>query len=371
MNPRFLAVLLSLSLAPAAPAQVLPPPEAPKPTPAAAERSAAAARARAEAATLLLHAEVDCAVSVDGKPVAELKAFEPKSVKVTLGERLVTASTADGRRFVEKVDISSAGQKVLTIEFKAATPAGPPPVPNEVFDDAMGRVWIAFEGFEAASRYREKVLADRQGFRDLTVNQALYNAMQSVLMAVKPLEAMPPAEPGRVRIKDETLRAAAAVKQHTELMAKAITAAQKNKKWLGEGQDLRAQAEALEPATRLSSAVLQALRESAAFRAAIPFERQLALGLASDPRDFDLGATPLASDPLTLLTVVPGGVADQLGLKAGDRVLSGGGKPFQSTWDLKLLLREQAAGAKVALVFERGGKAQQREAKVPALPAAR
>lgn len=372
MKRRLLAVLSTGWLMTAASAQVLPPPEAPKPTPAAARSAAgAAARAKVEASTLLLHSEVDCKVAIDGKPAAELQAFVPKSVPVQQGERLVTASTADGRRFVEKVDISSAGQKVLTIEFKVAEKAGPPPVPNDVFDDAMGRAWVAFEGFQAASRYREKILADRLGFRDLTVNQALYNAMQSVLMAVKPLEAMTAGEPARARIKDETLRAGAAVKQHTELMAKAITAAQKNKKWLGEGQDLRAQAEALEPATRLSPTVLQTLRDSEAFRNAIPLERQLALGLAQDSRDFDLGATPLPGDPLALLAVTPGGVADELGLKSGDRVLSGGGRPFQSIWDFKLFLREQQAGAKVTLGFERGGKAQQKELKMPALSAPR
>lgn len=345
--------------------QVLPPPVAPKPAP---TPRGGAERSRAPLATLLLHAEVSCTVEVDGKPTGALEAFVPRSVPVTLGERLVTAATADGRRFVEKVDVGSAGQKVVMIRFEAARPAGPPPVPDAVFDEALGRAWLAFEGFEAASRYRERVLAARNGFRDLTVNQALYNAMQAVLMAAKPLEAMTSADAGRTRIKDEVLRATAAVKQHTELMAKAITAAQKNKKWLGEGQDLRAQAEALEPATRLSPGVLDTLRESAAFRSAIPFERQLVLGLAADPRDFDLGATPLPSSPLTLLAIQPGGVAEQLGLKAGDRLLSGGGAPFQSLWDLKLYLREQSPGARAPLVFERGGKVQQREVKVPALP---
>jgi putative serine protease PepD len=60
-----------------------------------------------------------------------------------------------------------------------------------------------------------------------------------------------------------------------------------------------------------------------------------------------------------------GGVADALGLKPGDRVLSVDGKPVKSGWDLKVALRA-SAGKPVQLELERESKRETKKGTVPA-----
>jgi C-terminal processing protease CtpA/Prc len=60
-----------------------------------------------------------------------------------------------------------------------------------------------------------------------------------------------------------------------------------------------------------------------------------------------------------------GGVADALGLKPGDRVLSVDGKPVKSGWNLKTLLRA-ASGRTVQLEVERENKRETKKGTVPA-----
>jgi S1-C subfamily serine protease len=114
----------------------------------------------------------------------------------------------------------------------------------------------------------------------------------------------------------------------------------------------------------LPTEALAALRASQAFKDALPVDRQVSAGIAKDPRDFDLGADYYASTPRMLAVVEKKGLADDLGFKAGDVLVSANGRPVASVWDLKLAMR-QNVGKKVSVVFEREGRQQSREVRVP------
>ena len=66
-----------------------------------------------------------------------------------------------------------------------------------------------------------------------------------------------------------------------------------------------------------------------------------------------------------LAAVVKNGVADKMGFRTGDRLVSLNGQAVASVWELKLALRANA-GQGVRVLFEREGKQQDRELKVPA-----
>ncbi len=94
-------------------------------------------------------------------------------------------------------------------------------------------------------------------------------------------------------------------------------------------------------------------------------EHRQELGLAADARDFDLGAKSFQSTPNMLAVVTKGGLAHELGFRAGDRLVSANGQPVSSIWDLKLVMNANMA-KKIRVVFEREGKREVHEIKIPA-----
>jgi C-terminal processing protease CtpA/Prc len=147
-------------------------------------------------------------------------------------------------------------------------------------------------------------------------------------------------------------------------MGEAISEAQSSKNWRGDPTNLEAQALAIEPGMRLSSNLVEAMRGSEVFKSALPFEKQLEMGLIVDDRDFDLGATTLANDSLYIVRALDGHLADRIGLKNGDRIASAGGAVFQSLWDFKLFVRERV-GTKTKVTVQREGKLREIELKIP------
>jgi predicted metalloprotease with PDZ domain len=89
------------------------------------------------------------------------------------------------------------------------------------------------------------------------------------------------------------------------------------------------------------------------------------LGLPADARDSDLGAKSYYSTPNMLAVVTKGGLAHELGFRAGDRLVSVNGQVASSIWDLKLVMRANM-GKKIRVIFEREGKREDREIKIPA-----
>lgn len=71
-------------------------------------------------AKLLFVADEACTVSLDGSPVSALEAGAPVATEVEPGEHLVSAVTADGRRYEEEVNVQ-AGQQVVRLRFGEGT----------------------------------------------------------------------------------------------------------------------------------------------------------------------------------------------------------------------------------------------------------
>jgi hypothetical protein len=142
-------------------------------------------------------------------------------------------------------------------------------------------------------------------------------------------------------------------------VTKAIASAQSANSWAGEPSRSYSQAAAMLPGTKWSAETWRLLRASPAFVQGLPLEEQARLGLVSHLAGFELGAWALYSDPQRIISVAKGGVADELGLKAGDRLVS-----FKSLWDLKLQL-VQDVGKRVEVEIERKGRRVTQALKVP------
>jgi hypothetical protein len=369
-----LAAALACALAslPAAPAfaQELPPPEAPsrKPTPRPQRRppadkpAAQAAPQQAPApASLLLSTDLACTVTIDGKQTLRLGANATQSATVSVGQHLLSAVSEDGRLKWEKiVETKGAGQQtVVKIELRDAAGTRP-----EDFDRAAARVWLAVSDLKVAGAYAASILDKAWGFHNQDLSTALYTAHEFLKREMEEFKKFTTHDPVRKRFLDDMVVLAATAEKYVDLLTKGISAAQQANSWMGEPANMYAQARALERTMVLPTEALDTLRASQAFKDALPVDRQVDAGLSKDPRDFDLGAQYYASTPRMLAVVEKNGLADDLDFKAGDILVSVAGRPASSVWDLKLAMR-QNAGRKLPVVFEREGRQQAREIKVP------
>jgi PDZ domain len=314
-------------------------------------------------ALLRLESDFACEVKVDGKYVGGLKGNDevPKDVRVSIGPHKIVALSSDGKlRWQETRDVKAGAQAVL-IRVKDARVV----YSAEDFDRLTARVWIGIVDLKLAGEYAASILDKSWGFHDQNLALALHTAHEYLKQQVEDLKTMDPPESARKRVVESVLKISAAADKYIDLMSKAITEAQKANSWMGTPNDLYSQARALEPTLVFPPEALAVLKSSKSFTEAVPVDHRGELGLAADARDFDLGAKSFQSTPNMLAVVTKNGLAHELGFRAGDRLVSANGQPASSLWDLKLVMNANL-GKKIRVVFEREGKREDREIKIPA-----
>jgi len=363
-----LALLLVFGPAIVAPlfAQEAPPPESetkkkPTPIPKAPKGGPAAAAAGPTQAppAFLLRADANCTVTIDGGNAVKVRSGEPRKVDVSNGQHLVNAVSDDGKLRWEGVVEAKAQQVVVQITLVGSTsPAD--------FDRGAAKVWLTLADLKVAGAYAGSILTKSWGFHDKNLSTAVYTAHEALKREMEEFKKIVPA-PGdqvRRRIVDDMVRVGATADKYVDLLTKSISAAQQANSWMGEPNNMYAQAKALEPTMVLPANTVSDLKGSQAFQDAVPPDRRTQIGLPPDSRDFNLGADYYYSTANMLAVVTKGGLAENWGFKPGDRILSVNGKPVASIWDFKLTVRENA-GNKLQVVYERGGKQESKDVKAP------
>jgi len=370
-HPRLLwALLLAFGLAgAAATAQELPPPDVkakPKPRPKPPEKpaekgggGAAASQPQAAPPVLLLSAEFSCSLSVDGESTGGVRAKELRRVNVTPGQHLLACVSDGGKMRWQKTIDAKAGQQVVEIKMSEVTLAS-----GEDFDKAMARVWLGMSDLKVAGDYVSSVVVRSWGFHDPGLSTALHTAHEYLKQQIEDLKRLAPSDPARKKMAEDCVRISGIADKYVDLMTKAITEAQKANSWMGSPNDMFSQARALVPSIAFPPDALAALKQSGPFREELPVEKRPELGLPGDSRDFHLGVSSYQGSPNVLAVVVKGGLADKMGLKSGDRLVSVNGQNVASVWELKLAMRANA-GKTVRVLFEREGKQQDKEMRVP------
>jgi len=364
-------VVASALLVPAGLAQELPPPDVkskPKPRPKPPDKPAtgstggAAASGAAPAAppVLLLSPDLACSFAVDGETVASLRASELRRVNVTPGQHLLSCSAEGGKMRWQKTVEAKPGQQVVEIKMSEVALSS-----GEDFDRAAAGVWLGFSDLRTAGDFVSSVVERSWGFHDPGLSTALHTAHEYLKQKIEDLKRLSPGNPSRRKVVDDCTRIAGVAAQYVDLMTKAITEAQKANSWMGSPNDMFSQARALGPSIVFPQDALELLKSSKAFAEALPIDRRPELGLPGDSRDFRFGATNYQGTPNVLTAVVKNGLADKLGFKSGDRLVSVNGQGVASVWELKVALRA-SAGRSVRVMYEREGKQQERDLKVPA-----
>lgn len=112
----------------------------------------------------------------------------------------------------------------------------------------------------------------------------------------------------------------------------------------------------------------QLAEASPEFLKALPVEMRYFLGLTERRSKLVLGADVMAGDPFLLIVVGDRTLADKLGLRAGDRILSAGGRRFKADDDVEdfKLVVEASLGRMLKVLVNRRGKVKTLPLKIPA-----
>jgi PDZ domain-containing protein len=350
-------------------AQELPPPETAKEKPKSKKPPAkggsngatSSGPAAPAATTLLLTTDMACRVSLDGEVVAELGPESQRRISVSPGQHVMVASSLDGKlKFRKVLEVKGGGQQVETINLAAV---GVSSLPAD-FDRAAAQAWVALSDFKVLARYADKILHKSFGFHNRELPRLIFAANEHLKREMDELKRYGPSDTMRKRVVDDFTRVLPVVDKYVDMVTKAVASAQQANSWMGEPNNMFQQAQAMQDNLALPADSLTALKASPAFAEALPGDRRARLGLPRDPRDVNLGAEYVQSSPLVLLSVEENGLADQMGLKPGDRVVSAGGKPLSSLADFKTVLRENL-GKRIKVAVEREGKRDEKEIKVP------
>jgi hypothetical protein len=334
----------------------------PKPKPAKGGGGGAAGPAAPSSPTVLLHADMNCTVTIDGANPTKVMSNESKTINIAPGEHLLKAVSDDGRQMQQVVKAGGPGQQTVVQIALASLPLSARP---EDFDRAAAKVWLAISDLPVSGRYASSILTKNWGFHDKTLSQAVFGVQQQIKREMDDFKKFIPPDPGRKRIFDEFTRIATESDKYVDLLTKAIAAAQSANSFMGEPSNMYNQARAMLDTTLIvPSDIIAELRKSSTFQQALPADRRNRLGLSNDPQDVQLGADYYQSTPTLLAVVDKGGLAEKMGFKAGDRLISAGGRGLNSVWDFKGVLR-QNAGKKISVTYERQGKQENRDLSVP------
>jgi hypothetical protein len=316
---------------------------------------AAPPRAAVDETTFLFTSEIGCSITVDGEEIGSIPAQGLKKAPVSIGQHVVVARSDDGKRQWEQiVEAKGKGQIIVRIDFASAGL-----VTNDEFDRRAAGVRKAMADLEAAAEAARETLGRSFGFHNQDVSTTIFSAQQSLKAEMQAFRAVQTTDASRRRVAEDLTRAATIAEQYVDVVTKAIASAQSANSWAGEPNRIYSQAAATLTGTKWSPGTWQLLRASPAFCHALPLEEQARLGLVQHAAAFDLGAEALSAEPQRIVSVTKKGLADQLGLRNGDRLVT-----LKSLWDLKVELA-QNPGKRIDVEIERKGQREIQAARVP------
>jgi hypothetical protein len=359
-----LAVLAVLAGAFVAEAQAPPPPVTRKKTPTPVPRAprgggggGQAAAPAAARATLLLDADLNCTVTIDGEQSHKILANKPTKIDVAAGEHHLKAISEDGRRQLEQiVKGQGGGNTVVPIKLLSVGVSTKP----EDFDRQAAKVFTAVTDLKVMGSFIDGLWRRSFFFHDRGITAAFHTAGQVLTRELEEFKKFPPADQNRQKVFDELGRLAPEGQKYVELITQAITAAQSANSVIGDPTNQFGQAQAILATLNVPADCQQILRDSPAFKEALVPDVRPRIGLPPDSRDIRLGADYAQSFPQMFAVVDKGGAAESMGFKPGDRVISVDGRPVTSIWEFKQALRQ---AGRASVVYERNGKQEKKDVR--------
>lgn len=269
--------------------------------------------------------------------------------------------------YARGLDVSLPTQPWANVKSAVPAPAIANPATDE-FDRVLGEVWFSY--WDACTWYNftlDQRVDKPNGYRD-GVPPTLYTAAAELYASAEKLRRLSPPDPVREKVREWHLVAATKLESGFRLLVEAILAATKAGGWDTNATavlDLASNKVKMPEPYPVTD--LEGLIRKSKVLAMLKLSGEDPPG-ESTGAEFDLGATSLHRDPLLFLLIKPKGLAAELGLEPGDRIVAVDEMPLKGLTDLKLAIRA-AAGGVLDLTVRRKEKDLGLHCKVPrALP---
>ncbi len=291
---------------------------------------------------------------------------------------LLTTRTIDGKAtsfvlpaaYILALDATLPTQPWGGTPDAKSPPASTPAMANEEVEARIGRALMAVSEDSACLAWAGEFT---RGFGFLSgVPDVVYQMQQNLDTAISALNEVRTDDALRLRLGRAVLQVMVNQKAASENFIRAVVIGQQAKAWGAQSQDAQKRSNSMIQGIAAQIAGLKedlkALEaDSAKFREFLPFEQRYLLGLAERHSGFRLGVTTYPRNPFSLLIVGADSLAQKIGLRPGDHIVSAGGRAFTAADDFeefKLLIKANL-GRKLDAVVERSGKAQPIVLKIP------
>ena len=347
-------------------AQAPPPPVTKKKTPTPTPRAprggggggtSAPAAARA---TLLLDADLNCTVTIDGETSHKIMANKPTKIDVAAGEHLLKAVSEDGRRQLEQiVKGQGGGNTVVPIKLLSVGVSTRP----EDFDRQAAKVCTAITDLKVMGAFIDGLWKRSFFFHDRGITAAFHTAKQVLKREMEEFKKFTPSDPrppegvrraGPARARGAEVRGPDHAGHHGRPDRQQHDRRADEHVRAGPGHHGHPERPRGLPADHA--------RRSPAFKEALAPDVRPRIGLPPDNRDIRLGADYAQSFPQMFAVIDKGGAADSMGFKPGDRVISVDGRPV----DQHLGLQAGPSAVRrpqLTVVYERQGKQEKRTSR--------
>jgi S1-C subfamily serine protease len=172
----------------------------------------------------------------------------------------------------------------------------------------------------------------------------------------------------RERVAANSISLLRALSESTAYLTQAIEKCDQDRGWSSEAKSLLSRSEASEQeATNVqpvSPEDLQKLLASKAFADRLPVDFAHSIGTQRDQTGFPLGVSIFWRTPLWIVGVQKDGLADSLGFRFGDTIISADGHGFATLQDVKLFMKSNL-GKKTKFDVQRDGKRQTITVRIP------
>lgn len=234
-------------------------------------------------------------------------------------------------------------------EFTTAT--------DDQIDKMLARAYVAL--VDSGDALRFQILAERQknGYRS-GVDSWLYASQRELKSVVVLLKDRGSSDSSRNELGTQFLNACQSMIEAIDFMAQAVRVAQTSNGWTAEANDIHARAVAAFPQ------LFPPVKDTPIWRSATFQQNLPEVFKEKDESGFQLGVHFPVTRPRIILGVEARSLAEHLGIRPLDVLVSFAGKPIQSVGELKESIK-QNRGTQTKLIVSRTGKSQALNAKIP------
>lgn len=237
--------------------------------------------------------------------------------------------------------------------------------PLELIDKLLAEAVIAQEQLITATFLADRDIVRKKGGFKVGVPSYLYASHEKCKNVLDKLKRYERTAPKRERAIQYFQASLSSFLESTDLLTQAIRTAGGLGGWGTEANDLHSRANAVSyPDESDYEVELDSLDESQTFVDNLPDDLKVLLGFVPDSAGFRLDVRIWPLNPLLLVDVREDGFADDLGLRAGDRIVSVDGHKPWSLQEFKMILKG-SLGRTVKLVVQRDDKPREFNVDLP------